>query len=166
MRPLWCVVFALWMGPFTVIAQNTACPALPALRTAFLGHGSLDQALASKALAESKLADADGPCRATIEAHRWVSWARSADFEWNPATKLQRLHSGLDSLNALVSKHPDMDILKALRLSITGTAPRFLGVRDDWPVDRPATQRLLDAGHWAESLKFSAWMADLMEQTQ
>lgn len=165
MRPLWCVVFTLCMGLSTLSAQDSPCPALPALRTAFLGHGSLDQAMASKALAESKLDGTEGACRATIEAHRWVSWARSADFEWNPATKLSRLNTGLDSLDALVALHPKLDILKALRLTITGTAPRFLGVNSDWPVDRAATQRLLDADHWAESPKFSVWMADLMEQT-
>ena len=94
-----------------------------------------------------------------------MSHARSADFEWNPATKLSRLNTGLDSLDALVALHPDLDILKALRLTITGTAPRFLGVKGDWPEDRAATQRLLDVDHWAESPKFSVWMADLLEQT-
>ena len=100
-----------------------------------------------------------------INAHRWVSHARSADFEWNPATKLSRLNTGLDSLDALVSLYPELDILKALRLTITGTAPRFLGVDDNWPEDRAATRRLLDDDHWAENPKFSAWMTDLLEQT-
>ena len=144
--------------------QPTVLP-LAELRTAFLGHGTLQQALDSRASPSVTLEGQTGPYATVIEAHRWVSHARSADFEWNPATKLSRLNTGLDSLDALVALHPDLDILKALRLTITGTAPRFLGVNGDWPEDRAATQRLLDVDHWADSPKFSVWMADLLEQT-
>ena len=167
MRPLRCAILFMWAGilcSLSLAGQND-CPPLPELRTAFLGHSTLEQAFESRTLAERHLEGRTGPCAAVINAHRWVSHARSADFEWNPATKLNRLNSGLDSLDALVALHPDLDILKALRLTITGTAPRFLGVNGDWPVDRAATQRLLDTNHWAESPKFSVWMTDLLEQT-
>ena len=167
MRPPRCPALWLWAGILFShpLFGQADCPPLTELRTAVLGHGTLQQALDSRVLAERHLEDRIGPCATVIEAHRWVSHARSADFEWNPATKLSRLNTGLDSLNALVALHPDLDILKALRLTITGTAPRFLGVNGDWPEDRAATQRLLDVDHWAESPKFSVWMADLLEQT-
>lgn len=167
MRPPRCAALWLWAGILFShsLTGQADCPPLAELRTAFLGHGTLQQALDSRALAERHLEGRTGPCATVIAAHRWVSHARSADFEWNPATKLSRLNTGLDSLDALVALHPDLDILKALRLTITGTAPRFLGVNGDWPEDRAATRRLLDADHWAESPKFSVWMADLLEQT-
>ncbi len=167
MRPLRCFVFLLWAGSLPVIGWGQMpCDALRDLRIAFLDHSSLEQAMKSKSLAESKLEEATGVCATIIEAHRWVSHARSADFESNPATKLKKLNTGLDSLNMLVSKNPQLDILKALRLCITGTAPRFLGVNGDWKTDREATARLLTEGHWKESPKFSEWMRDLMEQTR
>ena len=167
MRPPRCVALWLWVGILlsNPLAGQTDCPPLAELRAAFLDHGTLQQALDSRALAERHLQGQSGPCATVIEAHRWVSHARSADFEWNPATKLNRLNTGLDNLDALVALHPDLDILKALRLTITGTAPRFLGVNGNWPEDRAATQRLLDADHWAECPKFSVWMSDLLEQT-
>ena len=167
MRPPRCAALWLWAGILLShpVFGQADCPPLTELRTAFLGHGTLQQALDSRVLAERHLEGRTGPCATVIEAHRWVSHARSADFEWNPATKLSRLNTGLDSLDALVALHPDLDILKALRLTITGTAPRFLGVNGDWPEDRAATQRLLDMDHWAESPKFSVWMTDLLEQT-
>lgn len=167
MRPLWCFVFFIWAGSLPVIAwSQTSCNAVHDLRLAFLDHSSLEQAMNSKSLAESKLEDATGLCATVIEAHRWVSLARSADFEWNPATKLKKLNTGLDSLNALVSSNPQLDILKALRLCITGTAPRFLGVYGDWTTDRAATARLLADDHWKEHPNFSEWMRDLLEQTR
>ena len=167
MRPLWCFVFLLWAGlvPFIGWTQ-IPCNALHDLRLAFLNHSSLEQAMTSKSLAESKLEEATGLCATVIEAHIWVSLARSADFEWNPATKLKKFNTGLDSLNALITSNPQLDILKALRLCITGTAPRFLGVNGDWKTDRAATARLLADGHWKENPSFSEWMKDLLEQTR
>ena len=167
MRPLWCFLLWVWTGTMPVVAwSQTQCDDLAELRMAFLDHTSLEQAMESKALAESKLEQATDFCAIVIEAHRWVSLARSADFEWNPATKLKKLQTGLDNLNLLVLENPTLDILKALRLCITGTAPRFLGVNGDWTMDRQATARLLADDHWRESPKFSEWMRGLMEQTR
>ena len=167
MRPLWCFALLLWAGALPAITWGQLeCDALHDLRLAFLDHSSLDQAMNSKSLAESKLDDATGLCATVIKAHVWVSHARSADFEWNPATKLKKLNTGLDSLNALVLINPQLDILKALRLCITGTAPRFLGLNGDWKTDRAATARLLKSDHWIENPKFSDWMRNLMEQTR
>lgn len=164
MRPAWCAFLLLMAGAIPALSQET-CPELKALREALMGHGTLEQARQSEALAQSSMPSVTDKCAPVVQAHRWVSHARAADFEWNPATKLRLLNTGLDSLNALVDRHPDMDILRALRLTITGTAPRFLGVDDEWEGDRNATRRLLAADHWAESPKFSAWMEDLLEQT-
>lgn len=157
----------MWASSQAVMGwSQVKCDALRDLRLAFLDHSSREQAMKSKSLAESQLEDATGLCATVIEAHRWVSLARSADFEWNPATKLKKLNTGLDSLNALVSSNPQLDILKALRLCITGTAPRFLGVNGDWETDRAATERLLADDHWKENPNFSEWMRDLLEQTR
>lgn len=158
----WLLVFgALWPSP----AQDE-CPALRELRAAYLGHSTFDQAMDSKALAEFHLKDANGPCAVVIEAHRWVSLARSADFGINPAGKLSRLNEGLAHLDDLIEANPKLDVLRALRLTITGTAPRWLGIDGDWREDLRALQRLLVADHWSESPKFSAWMADLAEQIE
>lgn len=164
MRPVWWALLLLLAGVAPIPSQPP-CPELKTMRQALMAHGSLAQARQSEVLAQELISTVSGDCAIVLRAHRWVSHARAADFEWNPATKLKLLHTGLDSLNALVDNHPDLDILRALRLTITGTAPRFLGVDDDWPGDRNATRRLIAADHWAESPKFSAWMEDLLEQT-
>lgn len=167
MRPLRCAALLLWTGLFsTLLPAQSDCPALLALRTAYLGHSTLEQAMESKALAESFLPDATGECAVCIQAHRWISLARSADFGLNPAGKLSRLNEGLGQLDDLIAQHPDLDILKALRLTVTGTAPRFLSVDEHWKSDLAALRRLLMANHWAKSPKFSAWMSDLAEQIE
>lgn len=167
MGPLRCAALLLWTGllPSLLLAQSD-CTALRALRTAYLGHSTLEQAMESQALAESFLPDASGECAVQIQAHRWISLARSADFGFNPAGKLSRLNEGLGQLDDLIEQHPHLDILKALRLTVTGTAPRFLSVDEDWQTDLAALRRLLVADHWAESPKFSAWMSDLAEQIE
>ena len=72
-------------GPvLPLLSAQTDCPAILSLRTAYLGHSTLEQAMESKALAESFLEDATGECALQIQAHRWVSLARSADFGLNP----------------------------------------------------------------------------------
>ncbi|MEC7114723.1 MAG: hypothetical protein VXW79_07105, partial [Bacteroidota bacterium] len=93
MRPPRCAALWLWAGILFShpLFGQADCPPLTELRTAFLGHGTLQQALDSRVLAERHLEGRTGPCATVIEAHRWVSHARSADFEWNPATKLSRL---------------------------------------------------------------------------
>lgn len=167
MGPLRCAVLLLWMGLSShFVPAQSDCQALLQLRTAYLGHSTLDQAMESKALAESLLPGASGKCAVQIQAHRWVSLARSADFGFNPAGKLSRLNEGIDALDDLIEQHPDLDILKALRLSVTGTAPRFLAVDENWKEDLAAMQRLLAVDYWAESPKFSAWMSDLAEQIE
>ena len=167
MGPLRCAALLLWTGllPPILFAQSD-CPALLELRTACLGHSTMEQAMESKALAESFLPEATGECSLHIQAHRWVSLARSADFGFNPAGKLNRLNEGLRQLDNLIEQHPGLDILKALRLTVTGTAPRFLFVDEHWKTDLAALKRLLVADHWAESPKFSAWMSDLAEQIE
>ena len=87
-------------------------------------------------------------------------------FRVESPTKFSRLNTGLDQLDALVEAHPEDDVLRALRLSITGTAPRWLRLDQDWPEDLSALRRLLAMDHWAESPKFSAWMSNLAEQIE
>jgi hypothetical protein len=167
MGPLRCLALLLRTVLYSsVLFAQPDCPALQALRTAYLGHSTLEQAMESKALAESFLPKATGECAVYIQAHRWISVARSADFGFNPAGKLSRLNEGLGQLDDLIEQHPDLDILKALRLTVTGTAPRFLSVDEHWKSDLAALKRLLVADHWAESPKFSAWMSDLAEQIE
>ena len=159
----WAFLLCAWLGG--LVAQ-APCDGLLQLRSAYLGHSTFEQAMESKALAESFLPDATGECALQIQAHRWVSLARSADFGLNPAGKLSRLQEGLDELDKLIAQRPDLDILKALRLTVTGTAPRFLSVDEHWQTDLAAIRRLLVADHWAESPKFSAWMSNMAEQIE
>ena len=167
MGPLRCAALLFWTGLFpSLLSAQSDCPELLALRAAYLGHSTLEQAMESQTLAESFLPDASGECAVQIQAHRWISLARSADFGFNPAGKLSRLNEGLGQLDDLIEQHPDLDILKALRLTVTGTAPRFLAVDEHWQTDLAALRRLLVTDHWAESPKFSAWMSDLAEQIE
>lgn len=164
----WWSALLLFAGATAIapVAAQTDCPALPELRSAYLGHSTFEQAMDSKALAESLLSGATGDCAVVVEAHRWVSLARSADFGLNPAGKLSRLNEGLGHLDELIDTHPHLEVLRALRLTVTGTAPRWLAVDEAWQEDLAALRRLLRANHWAESPKFSAWMSDLAEQIE
>ena len=146
------------------MAPQDPCESLHDLRMLFLDHSTLEQAQEAEIAALELLATAPEECAPLIEAHRWMSLARSADFGLNPASKLSRLNSGLNKLDSLVLRHPNLDELKAIRLSVTGTAPRFLGVGDHWATDRKALSRLLKANHWARSPKYAEWMMELAEQ--
>lgn len=156
------VTFNMALGQGT--APQDHCEGLHALRMLFLDHSTLEQAKNAENTALELLATAPEKCAPLIEAHRWVSLARSADFGFNPASKLSRLNSGLNKLDSLVLRHPNLDELKALRLSVTGTAPRFLGVGEHWATDRKAVNRLLESNHWARSPKYAEWMMELAEQ--
>lgn len=165
-------LLAVWTGCFlaTPSTGQTHCEGLLPLRAAFMKHSTMEQALQTEADAVEWLNTLDEKtpveCRVAIEAHRWVSLARSADFGWNPAQKLARLNQGLGGLDSLSQAHPDLDVVRALRLSVTGTAPRFLGIDDQWENDLLALRRLLMKNHWQESPTFSEWMRDLAEQIE
>ncbi len=159
----WSMLLCAWLGG---LAAQAPCDALHPLRMAYLDHSTFEQAEETENLALTALTEATGRCAVLIEAHRWVSHARSADFGWNPRQKFSRLNTGLDQLDALVEAHPKDDVLRALRLSITGTAPRWLRLEQDWREDLAALRRLLAMDHWAESPKFSAWMSNLAEQIE
>jgi hypothetical protein len=162
----WPFLFVLFSAlPLVGLGQED-CGRLRELRTAFMDHSTLEQAEETERLAMVFLESASGDCALLIEAHRWVSLARSADFGFNPATKLQRLNAGLKGLDALIMRRPDLKVIQALRLSITGTAPRFLGVDDHWAADLAALQQLLQAKHWKDNAPYTAWMRDLAKQIQ
>lgn len=148
----------------SLLSQN--CPALQDLRGRFLDHSTFDQAVASEQAAQRALQDATPVCLPYIEAHIWVSHARSADFGWNMADRLMRFKKGISVLDSLVLAHPQDDVLKALRLSVSGTAPRFLGADTFWKEDVAATKRVLSTRFWAESPKFSEWMETLASDIQ
>jgi len=134
-------------------AQGQSCPELAELRTRFLEHGTYKKT-------------AGTACRPVITAHRWISRARSADFGWDPMAKLTRFNDGVNRLDSLVDAHPGEDIYRALRLSVTGTAPRFLGADTHWAEDAEAVFRVSNTDFWAESPKFSEWMTDLAQEIQ
>ena len=162
--PKW-LTFLLLAATLPVCGQ-WPCDALHALRAGFMCHSTFHQAEDTEKLTIELASSASGDCKTLIDAHRWVSLARSADFGFNPATKLQRLNAGLKGLDQLIVERPDLLEIQALRLSITGTAPRFLGVDDDWETDLAALQRLLANAHWKNAPLYSEWMRDLAKQIQ
>jgi len=147
-------------------AQGQSCPELAELRTRFLEHGTYKQAQETEQLAAAAWKTAGTACRPVITAHRWISRARSADFGWDPMAKLTRFNDGVNRLDSLVDAHPGEDIYRALRLSVTGTAPRFLGADTHWAEDAEAVFRVSNTDFWAESPKFSEWMTDLAQEIQ
>ena len=62
--------------------------------------------------------------------------------------------------------HPELDVLRAHRLSVTGKAPRFLGGDTHWKEDALATIAVSKSDFWAESPKFSEWMVELATEIQ
>ncbi|MBL6645493.1 MAG: hypothetical protein ISP55_03485 [Flavobacteriales bacterium] len=145
---------------------SQTCPELHGLRTRFLDHSTFNQAVASEQAAQRAIQGAAAACLPYIEAHIWVSHARSADFGWNMADRLMRFKKGMSVLDSLVLAHPEDDVLKALRLSVSGTAPRFLGADTFWEEDAAATKRVLNTRFWAESPKFQEWMETLASDIQ
>lgn len=156
----WCVLCA---SP-SLLGQP--CPELLALRRNLLNHSTFNQAVESQQSAERAIQSAAPDCLPYVEAHIWVSHTRSADFGWNMADRLMRFKKGMSVLDSLVLAHPNDDVLKALRLSVSGSAPRFLGADTFWQEDAEATKRVLSTPFWAESPKFSEWMENLASDIQ
>lgn len=147
-------------------AQGQSCPELADLRTRFMDHSTYEQAVETEQRAAELWKTAKPACRPLIGAHRWISHARSADFGWAPMAKLTRFNAGVNRLDSIVEAHPEEDIYRALRLSVTGTAPRFLGADTHWAEDAEATLRVSHTKFWAESPEFSKWMIDLAREIQ
>lgn len=147
-------------------AQGQSCPELANLRARFMDHGSYEQAQETEQLAANLSQTVEAACRPLLTAHRWISRARAADFGWDPMAKLTRFNEGVSRLDSLVDAHPGEDIYRALRLSVTGTAPRFLGADTHWAEDAEAVFRVSTSGFWSESPKFSEWMVELAQEIQ
>ena len=156
----------LFIAMSTSAAQGQSCPELAELRTRFMDHGTYKQAVETEQYAVALGKTADAACQPLITAHRWISHTRSADFGWDPMSKLTRFNDGVARLDSLVDAHPEEDIYRALRLSVTGTAPRFLGADTHWAEDAEAVFRVSNTHFWAESPKFSEWMIDLAHEVQ
>lgn len=146
---------------FLLSANGQTCPELDGLRSRFLDHGTYDQAMETADYAAQLWPDASEECRPYVEAHQWISHARSADFGWDMLGRLTRFNDGIARLDSLVAAHPGDDVLCALRLSVSGTAPRFLGADAHWAQDAEAAIRVSTTDFWVESPKFSAWMVEL-----
>jgi hypothetical protein len=142
-------------------AAAQPCAALEDLRSMFMKHSTFEQAEDSERAAIGALQVTSESCRPYVEAHRWVSYCRAADFGWNVAERYQRFKGGMAQLDSLVGAHPGDDILCALRLSVSGTAPQFLGADSDWKTDAQAALRVSKTSFWSENPAFLDWMADL-----
>ena len=129
----------------------------------FMDHSTFEQAVeseraASKACQDSRPAD----CAAIVRHTKWVSYSRAADFGWNMAERYTRFKKGMSKLDSLVNTHPDDNALRALRLSVSGTAPRFLGEDTHWEADAKAVMEVSE--HRTSGPKapiFSEWMSEL-----
>ncbi len=146
---------------FPLLMRGQPCHELLPLRAMFMDHGTFEQAEASELRALDALQTCPADCRPVVEAHRWASHARTADFGLNMMGRWQRFNLAVAKLDSLVSAHPDMDVLRAHRLSVTGKAPRFLGADTHWMMDAEATVAVANTDFWAESPQFSEWMSEL-----
>ena len=151
---------------FTPLLQGQPCPELMPLRSMFMDHSTLEQAEASERMAVRAMQTCPEPCRPVVEAHRWASHARTADFGLNMMDRWNRFNHAVAQLDSLVKAHPELDVLRAHRLSVTGKAPRFLGGDTHWKEDALATIAVSKSDFWAESPKFSEWMVQLATEIQ
>ena len=55
------------------------------------------------------------------------------------------------------------NVLRSLRLSVSGTAPRFLGEDTHWEEDAKAVLKTSTTSFWAESPDFADWISELAE---
>lgn len=153
----------------TAIIQGRAlgqtCPSLIDLRVRFMDHSTFEQAVESERAASKAAKTADPDCALYCEAHQWVSFSRAADFGWNMAERYTRFKKGMSKLDSLVNTHPDDNALRALRLSVSGTAPRFLGEDTHWEADANAVMEVSETDFWAKSPIFSEWMSELAAST-
>lgn len=151
---------------FTPLLQGQPCPELMPLRSMFMDHSTLEQAEASERMAVRAMQTCPEPCRPVVEAHRWASHARTADFGLNMMDRWNRFNHAVAQLDSLVKAHPELDVLRAHRLSVTGKAPGFLGGDTHWREDARATIAVSQTDFWAESPKFSEWMVQLATEIQ
>lgn len=136
------------------------CPPLIGLRTLFLDHVSKEQALKSEQVAREHLTGVQGDCAVLVECHMWASHMRAADFGFDVPDKYARFNRGIAKMDSLVRTHPDLEALRALRMGVTASAPRFLVDGDGLKADAEAAIRVSKTDFWAESPKFSAWMTE------
>lgn len=142
-------------------AAGQSCENLTDLRTRFLEHGTFDQAVDSEQAAQRASQSASPECAVYCEAHQWVSYTRAADFGWNMAERYSRFKKGMAKMDSLVNTDPNDAVLRALRLSVSGTAPRFLGEDTHWEADAKAVKTLSATRFWEASPEFAKWMSEL-----
>lgn len=153
-----CALLLMQGGAF-----GQSCECLESLRVRFLDHSTFDQAIESEQAAQQAVQEGPAKCARYCEAHRWVSHTRAADFGWNMAERYSRFKKGMSKLDSLVDADPNDNVLRSLRLSVSGTAPRFLGEDTHWEGDARAVLTTSTTGFWAESPEFSEWIVELAE---
>ena len=142
-------------------ASAQACPNLEDLRVRFLDHSTFKQAVESEEAARRSAKAGTPDCAVYCEAHQWISHTRAADFGWNMAERYSRFKKGMAKMDSLVNSNPSDPVLQALRLSVSGTAPRFLGEDTHWESDARAVVTVTASNFWAASPAFSEWMSEL-----
>jgi hypothetical protein len=147
-----------------LMAQSSwgqSCVNLTDLRVRFMEHGTYKQAIESEEAALRASKTASPECAVYCEAHQWVSYTRAADFGWNMAERYSRFKKGMAKLDSLVNTAPNDAVLRSLRLSVSGTAPRFLGEDTHWEADAKAVVQVSQTNFWEASPEFSKWISDL-----
>ena len=147
-----------------LLAQSSwgqSCNDLTDLRVRFLEHGTFKQAIESEEAAQRASTTSSPECALYCEAHQWVSYTRAADFGWNMAERYSRFKKGMAKMDSLVNTDPNDAVLRSLRLSVSGTAPRFLGEDTHWEADAKADMQVSQTNFWEASPEFSKWISDL-----
>lgn len=144
-------------------AWGQSCDLLLELRVRFMDHSTFDQAIESEQAAQQASQEGPAECIRYCEAHKWVSHTRAADFGWNMAERYTRFKKGMSKLDSLVNTDPNDNVLRSLRLSVSGTAPRFLGEDTHWEEDAKAVLKTSTTSFWEESPDFADWISELAE---
>lgn len=93
---------------------------------------------------------------ALFQAYRGCALAMSAEYSYNPITKLSRFNDGKDLIEQAVTKNPSEPEIRFLRLGVQTFAPGFLNYNNDVNADVAVIMTALKNGYWNGSPDFKS----------
>ncbi|MBI1267393.1 MAG: hypothetical protein GC193_08195 [Cryomorphaceae bacterium] len=93
---------------------------------------------------------------AVVRAYRGCAIAMSAEYSFNPFTKLSRFTEGKDLIESAVAAKPTDPEIRFLRLGVQIFAPGFLNYNDQITADTKVIVGAITKNHWSASPDFNS----------
>lgn len=93
---------------------------------------------------------------ALTQAYKGCAVAMSAEYSYNPFTKLSRFNEGKELIEASIAAKPTDPEIRFLRLGVQIFAPGFLNYNDQIATDTQLVMRAVKDKHWQNAPDFNA----------